>query len=671
LIALVEAVLFTIGLLGAFVGVGGSILRWAHLEEPGEVGATRRLSVGVSAALGLALLIAIGGVGIVLHVPVSLSVAVFVTVGIGLLVAHLARVHPRWTPIWLLVLVLEIIVLGLVLLTQAGIGKAFPFNTCDDILAYLPEARRLLITRTLLEPWSTRRLQNYGGQTFLQASYIRFLGRDALALPETLLSTALLWLLVTSALRRPLTRILSFVPLVFLPFFDVPRMNTAGTLSAVPLLVALGAFVLILRLAAQTMNQRGRVVAAAAIGVTAAAVVAIRTSVAPAVVLFVVVSAVIVPGARRDKLRTVAICVSSGIAAFLPWSIAMWESSGTPLYPLFRGNENQRVPSIGGNQSVNVGEFFSNAWHFASSCTYPLALLVLLLIALAARRVLPTTAPTSALMSGAGLISMTLLIVSLALVAPREFDRYTFPLAGGALFFLLRSALIRLDEEPSMVRRSVTRPALLAVATLGVFFWVGTSRPQATKLAVHDIGTARAYVESATNIGPDDRATPVASVERARRVLGAVPRGARTILAVSDPDAFLTAGADFQSMDQPGLVAPGGRFPFFSGPEAKVRALREHGYDFLIVTPSGGHPCFESNVLLANFHSDAPGIRAQAPFFLDFYGDIGALAQRYPNATRIIDGLYVFDLRAVPGTTPGRSAAPGREVRDSSSSTTG
>jgi hypothetical protein len=104
MVALAEAVLFTAGLLAACVGVGGSILRWAHLEEPGEVGATRRLSVGVSAALGIALLIAVGGVGTVLRVPVALSVTVFVMVGIGLLVAHLVRVRRRWTAIWLVVL---------------------------------------------------------------------------------------------------------------------------------------------------------------------------------------------------------------------------------------------------------------------------------------------------------------------------------------------------------------------------------------------------------------------------------------------------------------------------------------------------------------------------------------------------------------------------------------
>jgi hypothetical protein len=668
MVALAEAVLFTAGLLAACVGVGGSTLRWARLDEPGEIGAARRLSLGVSAALGIAILIALGGIGTVLRVPVVLSITVFVMAGIGLLVAHLVRVRPRWTAIWLVVLGVEVIALGLVLVTQAGIGLAFPLNTCDDILAYLPEARRLLITRTLLEPWSTRRLQNFGGQTFLQASYIRFLGKDALGLAETLLPTALLWLLFTTALRRPLTRILSLVPLIFLPFFDVPRMNTAGALSPVPLLVALGILVLILRLAAQSSNQRGRVVAAAAIGVTAAAVVALRTSVAPAVALIVVVSAVMVPGTRRNKVRTVAICVGSGIAAFMPWSIAMWESSSTPLYPLLRGNENQRVPSIGGNQSVGVGELFSNAWHFASNCTYPLALLILLLIAFATRRVLPWTAPTAALMSAAGLFNMMLLTVSLSLVAPREFDRYTFPLAGGALFFLLRGSLVRLDEEPSMVARSVARPALLTVATLAVFFWLGTSRPQATKLTVPNIDTARDYVESATNIDPDERVTPGASVDRARRVLAAVPPGARTILAVSDPDAFLTAGFALQSMDQPGLVAPGGRFPFFSGPEAKVRALREHGYDFLIVTPSRGHPCFESEVLKANFHSDSPGIRAQAPYFLDFYDDMDSLAQRYPAATRVVDGLYVIDLRAVPGTTPGRGAATRRDVRHLSSS---
>jgi hypothetical protein len=35
-----------------------------------------------------------------------------------------------------------------------------------------------------------------------------------------------------------------------------------------------------------------------------------------------------------------------------------------------------------------------------------------------------------------------------------------------------------------------------------------------------------------------------------------------------------------------------------------------------------------------------------------------AIAQRYPQSTRMVNSLYVIDLRAIPGTAPGRADAP-------------
>jgi len=657
-VRLIEAIALTAALLVGSGGIGGSILRWAQLDEPGEKHPVRPLSFGVSAALGLALLIALGGLGLVLRIPVPLTVVTFSVIGIALQTVRVVRHRPQWRGIWIVVLAIEVVVLGFVLLTQAGVGVAFHLNVCDDVLAYLPEARRLLATHTLLEPWSTRRLQNFGAQTFLQASYIWFLGKDALGLTETLLPVALLWALLATALRRPLTRVLSFGPVMFLPFFDVPRMNTAGTLLPVPFLVALGALVLVLRHASQQSNRRGTVVTAAAVGVTAAAVVAIRTNVAPAAALLAVVGAATIAGTARDRLRAVTVCVVAGGAAFAPWSVAMWESSGTPLYPLLPGNENPRVPQVGGTNGIDISDSFHTARHLLTSSIYPGALVVLLVIIVLARRVFPATAAVAALMAGAGLVNTALLTLNLSLVPTEHFNRYVFPLTAGVLFFVMRGAFTRLDEEPAVARRAAVAPAVLTVVAVAAFVWVGTREPDAT-VKVPNIDAAREFVERATDVrDPDAAVTSDASVADARAVLAAVPRGAKTILAVSEPDAFLTTGADLQSMDQPpGNAAPRGQFPFFSGPQAKVRALRRDGYDYLVVSPSSNSLCFARGRFTAFLQSHVPGYRLLAPFVLDFFDDMDRVAKRFPHSTQTIKDFYVIDLRAVPGTTPGRAHA--------------
>ena len=658
MVQLAEAIALTAAVLVACGGIGGAILRWAQLDEPGETHPGRPLSFGVSATLGLALLVFLGGVGLVLRIPVAVTVVTFAVIGIAFQTVRVVRHRPRWTGVWVVVLAVEVAVLGVVLLTQAGVGIAFHLNVCDDVLAYLPEARRLLATHTLLEPWSTRRLQNFGGQVFLQATYIRFLGKDALGLTETLLPVALLWALVSTALRRPLTRVLSFGILLLLPFFDVPRMNTAGTLLPVPFLVALGALVLVLRRAAQQSNRRGIAVAAAAVGVTAAALVAIRSNVAPATALVAVGGAATIAGTARDRIRTVAVCVSSGIVAFVPWSVAMWESSSTPLYPLLRGNENSRVPQIGGTNAIGLGDSMDTARHLLTSTPYPAALVALLVIIVLARKVFPTTAVVAALMAGAALVNMMLLTLNLSLVPTEHFNRYIFPLAVGVLFFVIRGAFVRLDEEPSIMRRAAVGPAVLTVVVVAAFLWIGTRDPNAI-VKVPNIEAAREFVDRAADVrDPDAAVTSDGSVANARAALASIPPDAKTILAVSEPDAFLTNGAELQSLDQPpGNAAPRGEFPFFSGPDAKVRTLRNNGYDYLVVSPSSNSLCFGRQRFIDFLGSSELGYRLVAPYVLDFFDDMDRVAERYPQATQMVNGFYVIDLRAVPGTTPGRAHA--------------
>ena len=109
MLRLIEAILLTVAVLAACAGVGGSILRWAELDEPGEKGPTRPLSFGVAAALGLALLVALGGVGVVLRIPVLVVVVTFTVAGIALQAFHVARHRPAWTGIFVVVLAFNVL----------------------------------------------------------------------------------------------------------------------------------------------------------------------------------------------------------------------------------------------------------------------------------------------------------------------------------------------------------------------------------------------------------------------------------------------------------------------------------------------------------------------------------------------------------------------------------
>ena len=106
-----------------------------------------------------------------------------------------------------------------------------------------------------------------------------------------------------------------------------------------------------------------------------------------------------------------------------------------------------------------------------------------------------------------------------------------------------------------------------------------------------------------------------------------------------------------------GSAAPEGDFPFFSGPEAKVRALRRNNYDYLVVSPGATNRCYERGRISGYLRSRVLSYRLLAPYVLDFFDDMDHLVQRHPQATQMVNGFYVIDLRAVPGTAPQAAAA--------------
>ena len=160
---------------------------------------------GVAACVGLGTLLALGGVGVAFEVPWWLLVVPFLVVGLVLFMRDLHRVERHGVSKALVATaVIGVAAFVVVAVIEAMPGLRFALNTCDDWRVYLPMAKRLIATNGLAEPWSSRRLQNLGGYTFLQALPVSVFGDAGIGTADTVIASVFLaGLFIGAGLRAP------------------------------------------------------------------------------------------------------------------------------------------------------------------------------------------------------------------------------------------------------------------------------------------------------------------------------------------------------------------------------------------------------------------------------------------------------------------------------------
>jgi hypothetical protein len=113
-----------------------------------------------------------------------------------------------------------------------------------------------------------------------------------------------------------------------------------------------------------------------------------------------------------------------------------------------------------------------------------------------------------------------------------------------------------------------------------------------------------------------------------------------TILAVDRPYLVDYRRFDLPSLDLPGWVAPGGRFPFFRGPAAKVGTLLRAGFTTLVATDPRLDLCLKPSFT----RLVAPYDRYHE-FYDDWTRDLTEVGRRAPSAVHRFGSLLVIDLR--------------------------
>jgi hypothetical protein len=522
-------------------------------------------------------------------------------------------------------------------------GLRFPLNVCDDLRAYLPLANRLIETNGLVDPWNARRLQTVGGFTYLQALPVAVFGRAGIGVVETALASIFLaGLFVANGFRTTWARVLMVGFVIAVPLLWVPRVNTTGVLMGAPLLVAVLAATVELRRALAHADRNAATRWAIAGGVVTTALLSVRPNLGALATAYLVAGTLVTrAGPLRARLETLAAAAGAAVVALLPWSIASWRTVGTPLYPLFTGNQNRDAVEY--VRAHDLSDRLDQAFELLRSGPYLWVALALLVLAVLLRRRLPDGA--FAVLAALVTVGFVLVFAFIEYHAARQaFVRYLAPVAEGLAVFVAYETIRALDALPVADHRwnRVVLPVGAAVVLAAVSF-------SAVAVDVEN-GPYPAGVRLVSRALNNDLRPPPSwaltnpTLESAYHRALARLDADRTISAVDRPYLIDYGEQDIKSLDLPGFTAPGADFPFLSGPGPKIARLRAEGYDTLLATVPATEACLHPTVLQKQVSDQVRAYGTVARYYLDWEDDIDAIAKRAPGAVQKFGPLYLIDL---------------------------
>jgi hypothetical protein len=356
----------------------------------------------------------------------------------------------------------------------------------------------------------------------------------------------------------------------------------------------------------------------------------------------------------RDRIEVVVVAGAGALVALLPWFVAAGRTVGTPFYLLNSGNQVPEPARLA--PADGLVDVLDHAVGLLVSGPYVWAVLAAFVIVVLARKLFPDPgfAVLAVVITGAVIGSVALRGYTMAEIA---FVRYTSPMSQALVVFLFVELLRTADARARVADAGARLPGNLAAGLVGAglvvalaFSGLGLSLEYGTAP-----GGARLVVEALRDDVPAQARTWVVSrpaIRAAYRRAVASVDADSTISAVDRPYLIDYGEADIPNMDLPGFTAPGGEFPFLTGPVPKLERLRRAGYDTLLVTDPDHDMALRPSYLRSIDALDLPSYSPTTRYYLDWANDILAVVRDAPDAVQRFKGLYVIDLdRAVADLT--------------------
>jgi len=634
------AITFAWGLLVllSFIGWGRLVGRWIDREG--------RFDAGLCAGWGVAIVLFLGGVLNATRACGYTAIIAIVLLGLVLFILPFRRSEQVLTrpsfgflPLCALLLV--------VYLTSIAFMPRASWNFYDDYVAYLAFPIKMLQTGAADDPFSLRRLSTLGGSAFLEALACFPMWPRSAFLVDMGLGNIISCLLIVGALRRRNeSAIMASIPCFALLLLPVGRLNTMF------IMLGIAGFLTLFRtlLLAEESSAAARRRLCAVAGAIATGLVTLRPNFIPAagltLVLWTLLSCI-----RRDRpvkqiAADFAVSFLAGAIGFLPWSIALFRSSGSFLWPLMLGNQQRQF---------NISTANLPPWPLVGFVVFfflePLVGIMVTLGSLALRSF---HRAAIALWLGA-IVGSAMTVARFSLADYPNLARYSLPpLAAAAIAALLCTQL----APPQDWFRKSGRALMGLLAAILLLYNLQPLLPDnARSWPLYTAQSQPLFQNGARSLYrgiwlglpliPNDLAQQYAAAQ-----LG-VPAG-KTILCATDyPFLFDFRRNTIFCVDLPGMASPGAAMPCAQGPAVLAAYLKQHGIDFLLCPDFDAEPpdAFYSRKYW-NFRLTCPMDtdgrvaidRIYAVTALDFMDNTDAIA-RTSTKTASVEGIRVIRLR--------------------------
>jgi hypothetical protein len=518
-------------------------------------------------------------------------------------------------------------VVALAFLYAGSVHLSWGLNPYDDYLAYMVFPIRMLQTGTLIEPFSLRRLGTFGGHAFLTAMVFSGSSADMAWALEMGICPIVIGGLIYGFLRPHTAREFFFAGLLIIISFItyVPHANTMSSATGTMLFLTLFRT---LALENSPPIRRSRIGWVTVIVVAAVSTLRVNFLVAAfaALVLSRLFSTSEQPAVQR--LRNAAIDCAKACAFILPWSILLFISSGTFLWPLMKGNERNFDTLF----RTDTGPLALLRWigEFLSARPVPvlLAPLALPIIFPPFRR--SGNCRAALFIAGAGFFATVITVAgsSPAVSFGKDVYRFTFPI----LFSLSLAMLMTMTTALFFIRKSV--PSFVA----------------ALALLAYSYRLGKPHYLWALNIVGMGMPPPSVAIFSPQQtdyhdLQYSVPKGASLLAILNYPNLLDYRRNKIYNAD---LLLPYGPYPgtpLFKGPDAMKHYLRSLHIEYVAAVDFDqdriswySRPNDANSVIYSN-----PIFFVYKPYFFDYMQNIDAIERQNQVLFRR-DGIRVFRL---------------------------
>ena len=530
--------------------------------------------IGEHTALGMAMLLILGGVLNLLRLISTISAFLVVAIGLGAALLGLLkspiRIKLNQSSCRKRALLWGLLLLGL-LLVYGGFTSLPALNPHDDLQGYLVFPHQMLQTGGISpDPFNAARVGILGGQSFLNALFLTLVPFLQLSALDTLLGWGLFLLLVFANGRA---RGLNRCDLIFALIILLCQCPMGVNLSSLNTSLALFYLLFMINIQIDTSTDRPHVILNA---IVAAALISLKP--VNLVGLVFLSAALFWTGKQRPlqtRFREGITTVGLTLLFLLPWMIALHQSCGTFFYPLL--GQGTHAAGQAGAAALSVqwqqlsGTYLLEVLGKVLNQFYIPAGLILLALIRTPQTLEAIRPQVKASFLAASTGAIVLAVISLG------FNRYFFAFAFAAFVMLMIEALAATqypaESRPGNQNRRVRRWIILTLCGYAAFSLPETGTHYKNKL------TKAQTVTRLTTAVPH-------SVVQAPQAL--IPEGQALLAVLSHPYKLNFENHSVFIIDHAGSGGPGQGLPVFSSARELARYLRQHNLFYILYSYSDG-----------------------------------------------------------------------------------